>query len=974
MKEKVVYSTMALVLVLGMALTLTLVAPVAAATVTFTGNVTVDFTGTGILIIPDPGGVGDVGLPTSPAPPGGTISGWDMEDLRLTYDEGTDTLYVGINTVGIAGDADGDGDPSGTSSWLSTNGGTDTANLSGTETISVYFDLDKDGHFDVIGGVPADEDITGFTVANFSGVPQSPGFAFGTDLPGHTGSHPTTAPNATNPDFEFSITGWSTLPGDLGLTDTSVGGFIVWAFLGSLEDDGVGEDYIRYEQNPHTILTITSSAATVSAGDTVDLTVIEANVGNVSLTDPYVELLQGATHLDPLGAPDSGDTADIGVLNVGENWTWNITSNAINALTLFTASGNGTAPGDFPVNLLTDPLEQDDVEVDAINPAICIEKTVDCNNDTIFLDVDMGYAGDTAHWKVVVTNCGDSDLFNVTVTDTNSHDFGPAFNLSFGSGPVEFNYDTVVSVNTTNNATVTATDALGGTVSDWDIATNNVISPAICVEKTVDCNDDAEFLDVDMGYAGDTGHWKVVVTNCGDSDLTNVTVTDTNGHPFGAPFSLPYGAAPVEFNYDTVVSVNTTNNVTVTATDALGGAVSDWDIATNNVIAPNTTTTIAASAATVVYGGSVLLSVNETNTGDNPLTNPYVEVRKGATLIATLTKGSGSYAGGDTSNPNVLDPGETWMWTNIPSGSITGTTVFEAKGFGTDSLSNEVSFDAGYPSERATVTVGTIQPDTETTISANTTLVDIGGCVLLTVTEENTGGVNLTNPYVEVWVGLTCVSNLTWASPHSDDIIDPNVLNVGETWSWDIAACGISTPTTFVALGFGTDPLGNEISYATNHYDERDTVTVYVRGEACLQICKFQDANVNGIWDPGEPWLSDWKFHVTGPAGYDTWVTTGPDGCVELDNLVVGTYHVTEELQAGWYNTRPGGDPPYEQQVVVAAGASCARVEFGNREEILNIPPMVPTLNTWGIIAMIILFTGLLVWTVRRKRLSSRMS
>jgi len=57
-------------------------------------------------MIPDSMGVGDVGLPLN-APPG-TVSGWDMVDLRLTYDTATDTLYVGINTFGIAGDADGD--------------------------------------------------------------------------------------------------------------------------------------------------------------------------------------------------------------------------------------------------------------------------------------------------------------------------------------------------------------------------------------------------------------------------------------------------------------------------------------------------------------------------------------------------------------------------------------------------------------------------------------------------------------------------------------------------------------------------------------------------------------------------------------------------------------------------------------------------------------------------------------------------
>jgi hypothetical protein len=100
-------------------------------------------------------------------------------------------------------------------------------------------------------------------------------------------------------------------------------------------------------------------------------------------------------------------------------------------------------------------------------------------------------------------------------------------------------------------------------------------------------------------------------------------------------------------------------------------------------------------------------------------------------------------------------------------------------------------------------------------------------------------------------------------------------------------------------------------------------------------------------------------------------VTTGADGCVVVSGLDSGTYTVTEELKAGWYNTRPGGDPPYEQEVIVETGLDCARVEFGNREEIKDVPPMIPTMNQWGIIAMIAVFAGLLVWTVRRKRLAS---
>jgi len=234
---------MALALVLGMALTLA--TPVGAATPTFTGDVPTDFTGPGILTIPDTGGVGDVGLPLN-APPG-TVSGWDMVDLRLTYDAAADTLYVGINTFGIAGDADGDGDPGGTSAWLTTNLGTDIPNLGSTETIAVYFDLNQDGTFDVIAGVSSTTDITGFTVATFSvlGNPWNPGAAFDTPLPGNTGSYYAN-PSVADPDFEFTILNFSTLPGQ----DALLAGFRVWAFMGSLQDDGIGEDFIQYEQKP----------------------------------------------------------------------------------------------------------------------------------------------------------------------------------------------------------------------------------------------------------------------------------------------------------------------------------------------------------------------------------------------------------------------------------------------------------------------------------------------------------------------------------------------------------------------------------------------------------------------------------------------------------------------------------------------------------------------------------------------------
>jgi hypothetical protein len=178
---------------------------------------------------------GDVGLPSSA--PDGTLSGWDITDLRLTYDGATDTMRVRISVRTILGDADGDGGPGVSSAWLAANGGFDIPNLGSSETAAVFFDLNEDGDYDVIAGISGSTDYYGFSVNIFSGS-FFPPFNFGTPLPGNTGSI-SPNPSATDPDLEFTIVNWSTLPGHDGSPD-----FCVGAFLGSEQDDGVGEDFV----------------------------------------------------------------------------------------------------------------------------------------------------------------------------------------------------------------------------------------------------------------------------------------------------------------------------------------------------------------------------------------------------------------------------------------------------------------------------------------------------------------------------------------------------------------------------------------------------------------------------------------------------------------------------------------------------------------------------------------------------------
>ena len=41
----------------------------------------------------------------------GLVSGWNIKDVALDYNAATDTMYVGVNTYGVAGNVDGNGTP-----------------------------------------------------------------------------------------------------------------------------------------------------------------------------------------------------------------------------------------------------------------------------------------------------------------------------------------------------------------------------------------------------------------------------------------------------------------------------------------------------------------------------------------------------------------------------------------------------------------------------------------------------------------------------------------------------------------------------------------------------------------------------------------------------------------------------------------------------------------------------------------------
>ena len=215
-----------------------IVAASALQALSLTGNVETDFVSPEAVIVTD-GSQQDVGLP--PAFPSPT-SGWDIKDFRFFYDAQEDALYVGINFFVIAGDADGDGDPSSASAALISRGGQDLPDLGLSEAIQIEFDWNRDEVFDTLAGTPT-PDGTPIPPPDFLIAPD---LTPAVRLPAQLNRFGEPVPDVERyvgatraaPDFEFKIPNVSSLPG----FDASRG-FNFRAFAGSFQDDGIGEDF-----------------------------------------------------------------------------------------------------------------------------------------------------------------------------------------------------------------------------------------------------------------------------------------------------------------------------------------------------------------------------------------------------------------------------------------------------------------------------------------------------------------------------------------------------------------------------------------------------------------------------------------------------------------------------------------------------------------------------------------------------------
>jgi len=414
---------------------------------------------------------------------------------------------------------------------------------------------------------------------------------------------------------------------------------------------------------------------------------LETRLAGDAVTYCFSVTNTGDTHLAPVTVTDadlgiddadmsvlSGSLADmapgdIAVLYYDATVTGDLTNTAA-------VTGNPADPGGDDLPGIPDITDDDTAEVDQVNPAVALEKTVYAGHDAgaacaggelvTLLD------GDAVTYCFTATNTGDTFL---EVTGLDDLDLSPNIGLGDltllsgtpsalapGDSAVWF-VDDDIAGDLTNTATVTAnpTGPGGGDlpglpdVSDDDTAEVDQVAPAVEVEKTVYAGHDAGAgcpgAELSTRLAGDAVTYCFSVTNTGDTHLGPVTLTDPDLGIDDADMTVLSGSlaamAPGDtavLSYDSTVAGDLINTVAVSAnpTDPDGNDlpgvpdVTDDDTAEVDQVAP------AVEIEKTVYAGhdaGAGCPDGERDEGENtqPVTYCFVVTNTGDTHLAPVT-------------------------------------------------------------------------------------------------------------------------------------------------------------------------------------------------------------------------------------------------------------------------------------------------------------------------------------------------
>ncbi|WP_052718454.1 DUF11 domain-containing protein [Methanosarcina sp. MTP4] len=508
----------------------------------------------------------------------------------------------------------------------------------------------------------------------------------------------------------------------------------------------------------------------------IDDGIIDDGGSVATLTDEYLtgplftagSELHGTVELTDL---DAGEQVVVRIdvklfCQPGSNPTGNLQGALTDArLTFIQDSVPVEPPEAIPGGEQTIPFRQiGDLEAPELN----IQKTVTTSDGTCpGVESLTVTTGDTVKYCYVVINTGSAPLYNLNVIDDAGTPSNPAddFTVTLSSGLTDIDGDgtaddlaaggtatgtALVTLSTAgtaiNTATATGDDSIiqPTTLTDNDTATvivEFVPNPAYTIEKTV-TDVAGQGPEGNVTGVGDVISYQINVTNDGNVDITNVTVTDpllgTLTGPTGDdvdPGVLNVGETWTYTGTYTVTQEDINNNgngdgfIDNTATvqsDQLQPETDSEKVPIEGAPAytiEKTVTDVAGKGpeGNVTGVGDVIsYQINVTNDGNVDITNVTVT----DPLLGTLTGPTG-----DDVDTGVLNVGETWTYT----GTYTVTQ---------EDINNNGNGD-GFIDNTATVQSDQLQPETdsekvpieeeqapieeEPAYTINKTVTDVGG-------------------------------------------------------------------------------------------------------------------------------------------------------------------------------------------------------------------------------------------------------
>ena len=280
-----------------------------------------------------------------------------------------------------------------------------------------------------------------------------------------------------------------------------------------------------------------------------------------------------------------------------------------------TASGNGEDSG-------AEATDEASCETDITHvPGIDVTKS--CPGSVL--------AGNLISYTITVTNTGNEPLVGVTVTDSLMGDITGDFDFDF-TDPFPVGATATANVSYMPQAgdpdPLTNTVTASGNGEDSETQATDVAS---CITDILNPSIDVEKSCAPLAHVGDTVTYTITVTNTGDVDLTNVTVSDTILGDLSASFAddLAVGASEShDFQYtvlesdpDPLVNVVTASGVMVQSETT----VSDTADCVTDLIHPAIDIVKTVDEDLVPVGTTVTYTYVVTNTGDTTLYDVSVD-------------------------------------------------------------------------------------------------------------------------------------------------------------------------------------------------------------------------------------------------------------------------------------------------------------------------------------------------------------